>query len=63
MTDHAGPSRWSGLNGWQMALVNIAHLVLGGSYLTRPVFRFVASAQLHELFTATALMMVIGVRC
>ena len=54
----------AGLNGWQVALVNIAAIsvvVLGGSYLTRPVFRFVASAQLHELFTATALMMVIGI--
>jgi len=53
-----------GLSGWQTALVTlgaIAAVVLGGSYLTRPIFRFIASAQLRELFTATALMMVIGI--
>ncbi|MFC3182628.1 cation:proton antiporter domain-containing protein [Cypionkella sinensis] len=65
VTDHAEAfTLVAGLNGWQVALVNIAAIigvVLGGSYLTRPVFRFVASAQLHELFTATALMMVIGI--
>jgi CPA2 family monovalent cation:H+ antiporter-2 len=65
VTDHAEAfTLVAGMNGWQVALVNIAAIigvVLGGSYLTRPVFRFVASAQLHELFTATALMMVIGI--
>ena len=53
-----------GLNGWQTALVTlgaIAAVILGGSYLTRPIFRFIASAQLREMFTATALMMVIGI--
>lgn len=53
-----------GLNGWQTALVTIgsvAFVVLAGSFLTRPVFRFVAAANLRELFTATALMMVIGI--
>lgn len=53
-----------GLNGWQTALVTIgavAAVVLGGSYLTRPVFRFVSVANLRELFTATALMMVVGI--
>ena len=54
----------SGLNGWQTTLVTlgaIAAVVLGGSYLTRPIFRFIASAQLRELFTAAALMLVIGI--
>ena len=53
-----------GLRGWQVALVNviaIAVVVLGGSYLTRPMFRFIASANLRELFTASALLMVIGI--
>ncbi len=53
-----------GLNGWQTALVTlaaIAAVILGGSYLTRPIFRFIAVAQLRELFTATALMMVVGI--
>lgn len=53
-----------GLNGWQTALVTVgavAAVILGGSYLTRPVFRFISGANLRELFTATALMMVVGI--
>ena len=53
-----------GLEGWQAMLVTlgaIAAVILGGNYLTRPVFRFVAGANLRELFTATALLMVIGI--
>lgn len=60
----AGPSLVDGLNGWQTTLVTlgaIATVVLGGSFLTGPVFRFVAAAHLRELFVATALMMVIGI--
>lgn len=52
------------LNGWQTALVTLAAVALVvaiGSYLTRPLFRFIAGAQLRELFTATALLMVIGI--
>ena len=54
----------AGLTGWQTALVNIvaiAAVVGAGSFLTRPIFRFIAGANLRELFTATALMMVIGI--
>ncbi len=53
-----------GLNGWQTALVTlgaIAAVILGGSYLTRPAFRFIATAGLRELFVATALSMVVGI--
>ncbi|MBO6901083.1 MAG: cation:proton antiporter [Rhizobiaceae bacterium] len=53
-----------GLNSWQTALVTMAAIgavIAGGSYLTRPIFRFIAMAQLRELFTATALMMVVGI--
>ncbi|WP_127520729.1 cation:proton antiporter [Mesorhizobium sp. Z1-4] len=59
-----GLSLVDGLNSWQTALVTIAAIgivVAGGSYLTRPIFRFIAMAQLRELFTATALMMVVGI--
>ena len=52
------------LNGWQTALVTfaaVAAVVIGGSYLTTPVFRFIAAAGLRELFTATALLMVVGI--
>ena len=44
-----------------MTLAAIAFVVVGGSYLTRPIFRFIAVAKLRELFTAVALMMVIGI--
>ncbi|MEO1304888.1 MAG: monovalent cation:proton antiporter-2 (CPA2) family protein [Pseudomonadota bacterium] len=53
-----------GLNGWQTVLVTIGAIAavgLGGNYLTRPLFRFVAGANLRELFTATALLLVIGI--
>lgn len=54
----------AGLNGWQTMLVTLAAVaaVIGvGSYLTRPLFRFIAGSQLRELFTATALLMVVGI--
>ncbi|MEJ6389575.1 cation:proton antiporter domain-containing protein [Gymnodinialimonas ulvae] len=64
--DGHGPamSLVDGLNGWQTALVNLAAIaaVLGiGSVLTGPIFRFISAANLRELFTATALMLVIGI--
>lgn len=52
------------LPGWQRGLVTlgaIAVVILGGSFLTRPLFRFIAVARLRELFTAVALMLVIGI--
>ncbi|MBT8412687.1 MAG: cation:proton antiporter, partial [Boseongicola sp.] len=54
----------NGLNGWQTALVNlaaIAAVIAGGSYLTRPLFRFIALAGLREIFVAAALMGVVGI--
>ena len=63
--DHgAGLSLVAHLNGWQSALVTIAAIaavVFGGRWLTRPLFRFIARAQLRELFTAAALMIVVGI--
>lgn len=60
----AGISLVDGLPGWQAALVTVGAIVavvFCGSYLTGPVFRFISQAKLRELFTATALMMVIGI--
>ena len=54
----------AGLNNWETTLVTLAAVaaVVGiGSFLTRPLFRFIAAAQLRELFTASALLMVIGI--
>jgi Kef-type K+ transport system membrane component KefB len=36
-------------------------VVVGGRYLTRPVFRFIAAARLREIFTASALLLVVAV--
>ena len=65
-SDHTAQSftLLSGLNSWQSALVRlgvITAVVVGGVYLTGPIFRFVAQARLRELFTATALFLVIGI--
>ena len=64
-TDHHEElSLVAGLPGWGYALVvigAIAAVVVGGHFLSRPLFRFVANAGLREIFTATALMLVIGI--
>jgi len=54
----------AGLTGWQRGLVTIAAIAFvfaAGTFLTRPVFRFIAMARLRELFTACALLMVVGI--
>lgn len=54
----------AGLARWQQALVTVAAIavvIVGGSTLTRPLFRFIAMAQLREIFVAAALLMVIGI--
>ncbi|RJX69675.1 potassium transporter [Vibrio sinensis] len=61
---HEELSLVAGLPGWAYAIVivtSIAGLVVGGHYLSRPLFRFVASSGLREIFTATALMLVVGI--
>lgn len=62
--EHASLSLVERLDGWQQALVTtgaIAFVIVGGHYLTRPIFRFIAAARLRELFTAVALLLVIGI--
>lgn len=39
----------------------VAAVFVGGRYLARPVFRFIAASHLREIFTAFALLLVIGV--
>lgn len=61
---HATLSLVEGLNGWQTTAVTIAavaFVIFAGNWLTRPIFRYIASAGLRELFTAAALMMVVGI--
>ncbi len=62
--DHASLSLVDGLNGWQTTLVTVAavaFVVVAGNWLIGPMFRFIASAGLRELFTAAALMVVVGI--
>jgi len=52
------------LPGWAITLVTIgviAAIVLGGHFLTRPIFRFVHGAKLREMNTAVSLLFVVGV--
>jgi monovalent cation:proton antiporter-2 (CPA2) family protein len=39
----------------------VAAIVVGGRYLLRPIFRFIARTHLREIFTAAALLLVIGI--
>ncbi len=53
--DHTSLSLVDRVTGWQRALLTagaIAFVYVVGSYLTRPIFRFIAMAKLRELFTA-----------
>ncbi len=52
------------LPGWQQGLITvvlIAGIIVGGKLLTRPVFRAIAATRLREVFTAAALLLVIGI--
>ena len=49
---------------WQNALIAvaaIASVIVGGRYLVRPVLRIVAKADVREVFTAFALLLVVGI--
>lgn len=59
-----GAGALDGQPAWIRALATLAAvggIVVAGRYLTRPVFRFIAGLQLRETFTATALLLVVGV--
>ncbi|MEM9050225.1 MAG: cation:proton antiporter [Pseudomonadota bacterium] len=61
---HDGLNLVAGLASWQQALIilgAIASVVVGGSFLTRPIFNFIAVARLREIFVAAALLLVIGI--
>jgi glutathione-regulated potassium-efflux system ancillary protein KefC len=54
----------SGLAGWQQLLLIIgvvAFIIMGGRFLARYVFRYIANTNLREIFTAAALLMIIGI--
>jgi CPA2 family monovalent cation:H+ antiporter-2 len=61
---HGSHSLLSGLTAWQQTLAVLAAggaVIVGGRFLSRPVFRFIAGARLPEVFTAFALLLVVGI--
>ena len=67
LSDH-GPAHGStwieGIPIWGKTLVVIgavAAIIIAGRYLLGPLFRFIAKTRLREIFTATALLLVIGI--
>ncbi|MBF0219887.1 MAG: glutathione-regulated potassium-efflux system protein KefC [Gammaproteobacteria bacterium] len=51
-------------NGWLdgiKAVVVIAGIIIVGRYLNRPILRFIAKTRMREIFTAFALLLVIGI--
>jgi CPA2 family monovalent cation:H+ antiporter-2 len=53
-----------GLPGWAQTLFvlgSVGAIILAGRFLIRPVFRVVAKTRLREVFTATALLLVVGI--
>lgn len=61
---HAHTSMLAGLSVWLQTLIVlgvIAGIILAGKYLTSYAFRLIAETHLRELFTAAALLLVIGI--
>jgi monovalent cation:proton antiporter-2 (CPA2) family protein len=59
----ASPSSMPGVP-WHRALLVVgvvAAIVGGGRFLIRPIFRYLASIRLQEIFTAAALLLVVGI--
>jgi CPA2 family monovalent cation:H+ antiporter-2 len=51
-------------SGWMRALIvsgAVVSIIIGGRYIIPPIFRLVAATQLREMFTATALLLVVGI--
>jgi CPA2 family monovalent cation:H+ antiporter-2 len=59
-----GMSLVEGMSGWGVTLVTlgvVALIILGGIYGARPLFRYIHAAHLREMYTALALLIVIGI--
>ncbi len=61
---HHSLSLVEGLPAWGVTLVTIAAIaavIIAGIFLTRPLFRYIHAARLREMYTALALMIVVGI--
>ncbi|MCA0043051.1 monovalent cation:proton antiporter-2 (CPA2) family protein [Celeribacter litoreus] len=59
-----GASLVEGLPGWGVTLVTlgaVGAIIFAGIFLTRPLFRYIHQANLREIYTAVALLMVVGI--
>ncbi len=64
MQEGASVSLVEGLPGWGVTLVTLAAVgavILIGLYLIRPAFYFIDKARLREMYTAFALLIVVGI--
>ena len=62
--NHSTVSSLGHLPAWQHTLVvvaAIAAVILAGRFLLRPFFRYIAATHLREMFTVTALLLVVGI--
>ncbi|MEP2640538.1 monovalent cation:proton antiporter-2 (CPA2) family protein [Roseobacter sp.] len=63
-TAHHSLSLVEGLPAWGVTLVTVAAIgavIFAGIFLTRPLFRYIHSARLREMYTALALLIVVGI--
>jgi len=61
---HGTAALLDGLPGWGVTMITIgviAAIIFGGIFLVRPVFRYITSANLREMYTALALLIVVGI--
>lgn len=61
---HHSLSLVDGLPAWGVTLVTvgaIAAVIIAGVFLTRPLFRYIHTARLREMYTALALLIVVGI--
>lgn len=62
-SDHA--KTWiSDMPGWGQTLItlgSVASIIIAGRYIIKPFFRIIASTRLREIFTASALLLVVAI--
>jgi glutathione-regulated potassium-efflux system protein KefB len=61
---HGDLQMFDGVAGWVKALMVVGAtgaVILAGQFLTRPFFRFIDGAKLHEIYIAAALLFVAGI--
>ena len=59
-----GMSLVEGMPAWGVTLITlaaVAAVIMGGQFLTRPLFQFIHMARLREIYTAVALVIIVGI--